>query len=196
MTQAEQAARAERADSAANRDRILAAAQAAFARRGLEAEMKEIAALAGLGIGTLYRHFESRDELLRALITSTRADLLGRIEAALEHSAPVDAFRAVIQAAVEVYERFGALTELAITGRLSQFRPERHDEFSEAFGRMLQRGIDDGSFRPDLDIEMTIAALAGVFVSGYMLDLASAGGFSAAADRVADFFLSACVAHC
>ena len=194
MTQA-QPARSERADSAANRDRILAAARQAFARRGMDAEVKEIAALAGVGVGTLYRHFESRDELLRAVIATTRADLLTRIEAALETRAPVDAFRAVIRAAAEVCERFGALTELAIAGRLREYQPERHDEFDAAFSRLLERGVRDGSFRADLDIGTTIAALAGVFVSGYLLELGAARGFDAAADAVADFFLSACVAR-
>lgn len=195
MTQAPNAPRAERADSAANRERILAAARQAFASRGLDAEVKEIAALAGVGVGTLYRHFESRDELLRAVITRTRVDLLGRIETALETTAPAEAFRAVIRAAAEVFERFGALTELAISGRLPEYHPEHHEEFNAAFARLLQRGIGDGSFRPDLDIETTIAALAGVFVSGQLAQLGAARGFEAAADAVADLFLSACLAR-
>ena len=195
MTQAPNAPRAERADSAANRERILAAARQAFASRGLDAEVKEIAALAGVGVGTLYRHFESRDDLLRAVITGTRADLLARIETALETTAPVEAFRAVIRAAAEVFERFGALTELAISGRLIEYHADRQEEFNAAFARLLQRGIRDGSFRPDLDIETTIAALAGVFVSGSLAQLGDARGFQAAADAVADLFLSACLAR-
>ena len=193
MTQAPNAPRAERADSAANRERILAAARQAFASRGLDAEVKEIAALAGVGVGTLYRHFESRDDLLRAVIRTTRADLLARIEAALETRAPIDAFRAVVHAAAEVCERFGALTELAISGHLREYQPERHDDFDATFARLLERGIRDGSFRADLDIATTIAALAAVFVSGYLMELGAARGFGPAADAVADFFLSACV---
>ena len=56
--------RAERADSVANRDRILQAAREEFGAHGLDAEVSDIAARAGVGVGTLYRHFENRDGLL------------------------------------------------------------------------------------------------------------------------------------
>jgi AcrR family transcriptional regulator len=60
--------RAERADKARNRARILAAASAAFAERGIETQMDDVAARAGLGVGTLYRHFATKEALMVALL--------------------------------------------------------------------------------------------------------------------------------
>jgi AcrR family transcriptional regulator len=60
--------RAERADKARNRARILAAASEAFAERGVETQMDDVAARAGLGVGTLYRHFATKEALMVALM--------------------------------------------------------------------------------------------------------------------------------
>src|ERR1700721_2923215 len=60
--------RAERADKARNRARILAAASEAFAERGVETQMDDVAARAGLGVGTLYRHFPTKEALTVALL--------------------------------------------------------------------------------------------------------------------------------
>ncbi|MEV4537665.1 helix-turn-helix domain-containing protein [Asanoa sp. NPDC049518] len=64
-----------RADAARNRARILAAADAVFAERGASASTEEVAARAGVAIGTVFRHFPTKDELLRAVLK----DLLGRL---------------------------------------------------------------------------------------------------------------------
>src|ERR1700683_2007933 len=61
-------ARAERADKARNRALILAAASEAFAERGVETQMDDVAARAGLGVGTLYRHFATKEALMVALM--------------------------------------------------------------------------------------------------------------------------------
>jgi AcrR family transcriptional regulator len=60
--------RAERADKARNRARILAVASDAFAENGMETQMDDVAAAAGLGVGTLYRHFPTKDALMVALV--------------------------------------------------------------------------------------------------------------------------------
>ena len=60
--------RAERADKARNRTAILAAASEAFAERGVETQMDDVAARAGLGVGTLYRHFSTKEALMVALV--------------------------------------------------------------------------------------------------------------------------------
>jgi len=68
----QRALKSERSDAVANRERILEAARIVFARRGLDAEVREIAEEAGVGIGTLYRHFGSREGLLMALKQETK----------------------------------------------------------------------------------------------------------------------------
>ncbi len=61
------AARKPRVDSVRNREQLMAAAKAAFTERGADAPLEEIARRAGLGIGTLYRHFPTREALLAAV---------------------------------------------------------------------------------------------------------------------------------
>lgn len=64
-----------RRDAAANRERILSAAEEAFRHHGLSVDMRAVAAAAGVGVGTLYRHFPTRDDLVRAITGSDLADL-------------------------------------------------------------------------------------------------------------------------
>lgn len=76
-------ARAERADKARNHARILAAASEAFAERGVETQMDDIAARAGLGVGTLYRHFATKDALMVALVERKFENILEVVQRAV-----------------------------------------------------------------------------------------------------------------
>jgi AcrR family transcriptional regulator len=188
MVESTAASRSERSDAVLNRARILDAARHIFAIRGLEAEMKDIAALADVGVGTLYRHFESRDGLLTALLDETRAELLARVQSAVADHAPADAFRAIFVAAADVFERFGALIEVAMARKLD-VDERQHDEFTTIMDTLLARGVTEGAFRPDLDISVTRAAVESVFISGKFVELARDRGYSAAADALARAFL-------
>jgi len=200
------AGKAERSDAVANRERILQAAREVFARRGLDAEIREISERAGVGIGTLYRHFESREVLLAALVHEAGEDLLRRVHAVVETEEPRAALRAMIHAGAEFCEQFGALTEVLLTAKLDRFHvgshdefhadhPDFADEFRELLANLLQRGMSDGIFRPDLDVSVAIAALESVFAPGMLLALAAQRSYPKAADAVADFFLSAITAR-
>jgi AcrR family transcriptional regulator len=193
------APRAERSDALANRQRILEAAREVFARRGLQAEVKEIAERAGVGIGTLYRHFESREGLLAALLRQAGEDMLRRVQPVVAAEEPKAALRATIRGAAKLCERFGALTEVLLAGELDkfdfgghdEFRADFVDEFRDLLADLFQRGIHNGIFRPDLDIPVAIAALDSIFSSRMLLALATERSYPAAADAIADFFLSA-----
>ncbi|MFB4296256.1 TetR/AcrR family transcriptional regulator [Actinomadura sp. NTSP31] len=76
--------RKQRRDAVANRERILAAAEEAFRERGMAVDMRAVAAAAGVGIGTLYRHFPTREHLVHAV---TGTDLAGLAGAALPERA-------------------------------------------------------------------------------------------------------------
>lgn len=182
--------RAERSDAVANRARVLTAAREEFAARGLDAEMKDIAARADVGVGTLYRHFESRDGLLAALIEETRAELLARLQRAAAMQAPADAFREVLRTGAEMYAQFGALIEVAMAGKLGQIGEQQHDDATAIMDALLRRGIAEGAFRADLDVRVTIAAIESVFVSGKLVELATERGYPAAADAFARAFLA------
>ncbi len=201
---------AERADSVANRQRLLEAAREVFARRGLDAEVREIAQRAGVGIGTLYRHFESKEGILAAVVHRAEEDMVRRIRTGVAIEEPRAALRAMIGTAAEFCEEFGALTRVLLTIKLTDeldaLHPGGHDEFhvnhpdfdDEFHGlllNLLQRGMRDGIFRPNLDASVAIAALESIFTSGMLLALAAQRSCPAAADAVADFFLDAIAAR-
>jgi len=75
-----------RADARRNREKVVAAAAAAFAESGLDAQVEDIARRAGVGVGTLYRHFPTKDALVAALAEEHFERLADTVEAALEET--------------------------------------------------------------------------------------------------------------
>jgi AcrR family transcriptional regulator len=98
------AGRPERADKARNRARILAAASEAFAERGVETQMDDVAARAGLGVGTLYRHFATKEALMAALIERKFAQILEVARRGIdrEDGEPFEVFADVLREGAEV----------------------------------------------------------------------------------------------
>lgn len=189
--------RSARSDAVANREAILEAARQLFAEKGLAAEIREIAERAGVGVGSLYRHFESREGLIRAVMQAAAEDLVQRLHVAATERDPKVALREMIHAAAGLFERFGVLTEVMLRGQTNELPDHKTEAFSDLMdltASVLQRGTEDGSFRSDLDVPVAIAALESIFESGMLLALASRRTYSRAADAVADFFLAAIAA--
>lgn len=146
----------ERTDARANRQRILEAALEIIAERGAAAEIKDVAERAGVGIGTIYRNFATKDDLVRGIIQ----DMLRRFyevrDAALAIDDPVESVRAYIHGMFAILEQWspvvvammsGAFTEDIKDGILAFIR----DRKLEA---VFHRGIALGVFRKDLQIEL------------------------------------------
>jgi AcrR family transcriptional regulator len=184
-----------RSDAAANREAILEAARQLFAEKGLAAEVREIAERAGVGVGSLYRHFESREGLIRAVMQAAAEDLVQRLRVAVTERDPKVALREMIHAGAGLFERFGVLTEVVLKEQVNELPDLKTEapppDFVDLTASVLQQGIEDGSFRSDLDVPVAIAALESIFESGMLLALASRRTYSGAADAVADFFLAA-----
>jgi AcrR family transcriptional regulator len=86
-----------RADARRNREKVVAAAAAAFAESGLDAQVEDIARRAGVGVGTLYRHFPTKDALVSALAEQHFARIADTVEAALTEPGDAwDAFAAAL----------------------------------------------------------------------------------------------------
>lgn len=96
--------RPERADKARNRARILSAASEAFAEQGVETQMDDVAARAGLGVGTLYRHFATKEALMAALIERKFEQILEVARRAIdrEDGEPFEVFADVLREGAEV----------------------------------------------------------------------------------------------
>ncbi|MDO8617233.1 MAG: helix-turn-helix domain-containing protein [Dehalococcoidia bacterium] len=179
-----------RADARANRERILVAAAEVLARRGLDAEVREIAEHAGVGVGTVYRHFESREGLISALIERAKEDILRRLRVAAASTDPASALRTLIGMVADACEKSGALAEAVLAGRLQQMQPS-DAEFTELVADLLQRGKREGSFRADLDVPVAVAILRSAFTGDAFLSLAAQRSWREAARAIEAFFFGA-----
>jgi AcrR family transcriptional regulator len=139
-----------RRDAAANRDRVLAAAAGAVRREGAGVPLATIAADAGVGVGTLYRRYPSRDALLAALThRSFRLVLDAAHHAADSHDTAIDCLRGFIDQTID----HGAHLVLPLHGGPVPLDPGTIDlraEVHDTIQYILQRGRQDGSIRPDV----------------------------------------------
>src|ERR687885_158221 len=94
--------RAQRADARRNRERVIAAARICMAREGLDAQMEDIARAAGVGVGTVYRHFRTKDELVDALAAERFERLRDLAHEALAQDDPWESFAGFMRAAARI----------------------------------------------------------------------------------------------
>lgn len=140
-----------RADARRNRAKVLAAAEEAFAADGLAVPLDDIARLAGVGAGTVYRHFPSKEALFQAVV-------IERIEQfaveARELAAADDPGGVFIDYFVRVIKQ--ASLNRAICDALAEssghaFKAGAGDEFRAALAELLERAQAVGAIRPDID---------------------------------------------
>ena len=101
----------QRADARRNHQKVLEAARKLFAEHGLEAQMDEIARAAGVGVGTVYRHFPTKEDLLQALAQARFDALADAARAAREIEDPWEAFAGFMTYAARVMAEDRALSE-------------------------------------------------------------------------------------
>ncbi|HEX2277987.1 MAG TPA: helix-turn-helix domain-containing protein [Candidatus Tectomicrobia bacterium] len=173
-TAATERARPLRADALRNRVALLEAARAVFRRDGPAAQMEAIAAEAGLGVGTLYRNFPTKEALIAVLVEERLGQLRTTAEAATRTDDPWDGVaRLVWELATFEAEDRGIADILA--GSATQ--PEGADAAMTAFMGSLQavvtRAQTRGTMRSDVSAEDVVTAVCGV---GKMMAPAAAGG--------------------
>ena len=159
-----EAVRRPRADAVRNRERVLEAAKAVFSAGGPEASLDAVAKRAGVGIGTLYRHFPTREALFEA-VYRREVQQLGELAEALKSEAdPVDALRRWLRSNVEfVATKKGMSAALALavqsTSELTAFS---FDRLTKAVGALLDRAVAAGEIRADVGPEDLLRALVGM----------------------------------
>lgn len=192
MNNAAQPGLLERKDRRENHARILEAARLEFAANGRNAEMKDIADRAGVGVGTLYRHFDSREGLIAAIIEDMHAMVIDRMRAAIDGKTPPDAVRAMMAVSGAIIEEAGALIEIAVE-EFERKHGDTADPFQTLFSEVLGAGIEQGYFRDDLDVELVGAIIGSLFVSGQIFELGRARGFHEVCATIGEYILRACV---
>jgi AcrR family transcriptional regulator len=158
------AARKPRADALRNRDRILEVAKLAFTRHGADASLDEIAKQAGVGPGTLYRHFPTRESLLEAVYRTELEKLAASGQELAKTMPPVEALRAWLHlfvAAVAAKKLIGPALNTLLGDPKKVFEAS-YAQMQQAVRALVRRGIESGDIRKDLDPGDLIHALVGV----------------------------------
>jgi AcrR family transcriptional regulator len=157
-------ARAVRKDAQRNRDALLAAATDAFAEHGVECSLEEIARRAGVGIGTLYRHFPNRDALIEAVYRREVATLCDRAPKLLAEQKPLDALRMwLLEFAGYVARKKGmAMALKSALGPDNSLFTDSHRRMHDAFGAVLDAAVNSGDVRPDADPDDLMRGLSGI----------------------------------
>src|ERR1700719_4078560 len=184
-TQSIETARRPRADAVRNRERVLAAAKAVFSKGGADASLEAVAKRAGVGIGTLYRHFPTREALFEAVYRREVQQLVELAEQLKSEAAPVDALRRWLRSNVEfVATKKGMLAALALTVHgSSELYAHTFDRLTKAVGALLDRAVASGEIRADIGPEDLLRALIGMC---YMHDQP---GWQATVLRLVDVFV-------
>ncbi|MFX0579990.1 TetR family transcriptional regulator [Nocardia nepalensis] len=142
-----------RADARRNYERIVASAQEAFAEQGPEAPLEEIARRTGVGIGTLYRHFPSREVLIEAVYRSSIEQLSARAHELLENHSAAEAFEIWLREQVQwvMDNRTLATTLKAGMDKGSPTFQLCRTLITDAAGALLQAAQDAGAIRRDIE---------------------------------------------
>jgi AcrR family transcriptional regulator len=158
--------RALRADAERNRRRVLEVAQAVFAAEGLAVPIDEIARRAGLGVGTLYRHFPTKEALFAAIVVTRMEDVLTEARSLRDADAPGEAFLEFLAQMTEGWAAKKDLMDALVSAAADvkdvvRVKRELHSEL----GKLLERAQKAGSVRADVSIDEIFALLAGAFAS-------------------------------
>lgn len=153
-----------RADAVRNRERVLEAAKVVFNAGGPEASLEAVAKRAGVGIGTLYRHFPTREDLFEAVYRREVEQLSELAEQLKISKDPVDALRRWLGSTVEfVATKKGMSAALALTFQSSSdLAAFSMDRLTKAVGSLLDRAVAAGQMRADISPEDLFRALIGM----------------------------------
>jgi AcrR family transcriptional regulator len=153
-----------RADAQRNRIRLLETAKAAFAEKGSAASLDEIARTAGVGAGTLYRHFPTRDALIEAVYRNETEQLVAAATRLTETHPAVTALREWLLLFVDyIATKHGMYEALnSIVGGTSDLYSASTAQVKQAIAKLVGRAVASGDIRLDLDPLDLLRALAGV----------------------------------
>lgn len=152
----------ERADARANRDRVVRAARAVFAERGTGAEIREIAERAGVGMGTVYRNFANRDELMAAIVGECIDEANGIVDRADSAPTPLEGIHLLLSLGWELAEMHGDLIDMI----KEQAGAHGHSGRMQArIADLLTRAAEAGVVRADVPIPFLTTLLMGLFAT-------------------------------
>jgi AcrR family transcriptional regulator len=157
-------ARKPRADSARNRQLLIGAAKAGFSSVGLDVSLEEIARRAGVGIGTLYRHFPTREAVVEAVYRREVEHLAEAVPQLLQTSAAGEALHKWMHLFVDYIatKRIIAPSLAAAATRTSTLHTTSVELITSAISALVKRAIASGDVRKDIDPSDLLRAMVGV----------------------------------
>jgi AcrR family transcriptional regulator len=179
-------ARKPRADAQRNRMRLLEIAKAAFAEKGPGASLDEIARTAGVGAGTLYRHFPTRDALIEAVYRNETEQLAAAAARLIEMHSPTGALREWLLLFVDYMATKQGMYEAlnSIVGGTSELYSTSAEQMKRAIAKLIDRAVASGDIRLDIDPLDLLRALAGV------ANISAGPDGKRAAKRMADILIA------
>jgi AcrR family transcriptional regulator len=157
--------RALRADARRNREAVLRAAKELFADEGLDAQMPEVAKAAGVGVGTVYRHFPTKDDLITALVAERFERLAEKAREGLGSEDAWDGVSDFIRFSAQIQADDRGLCEVMGSRPEVMDRAAREAGLPELCDRLVKRAQRSGQLRRDLaweDVPMIACGLGGI----------------------------------
>ncbi len=175
-----------RADGQRNRERILEVARLAFTRHGAEATLDDMAREAGIGSGTLYRHFPNRDALIEAVYRNEVEKLTAAGQRFGATMPPLEALRAWMLVLIDhVAEKKLILPAMdTVAGGSMRLIEGARGQIHGAFLALVQRAIENGDLRADTQPDDFVRTLVGIF---YTMALP---GWESSARRIVDILIA------
>jgi AcrR family transcriptional regulator len=175
-----------RADAQRNRERILDVAKEAFTRSGADTSLDDIAKQAGVGPGTLYRHFPTREELLKEVYRDNLEKLATAGEKFAETMPPIEALRAWLLLFVDAVaaKQIIAPALNTLIGDHKKVFEASYSQVHEAIRSLAKRAVKSGELRKDLDPMDLLRALVGV------ANVASSPDWQPSARRLVDILIA------
>jgi AcrR family transcriptional regulator len=141
-----------RRDAAQNRERLLAAAAELFAERGLDVTLNDIAHHAGVGVGTAYRRFANKEEIIDALFEERLQDVADVAAEALDDPDPWHGLITFLERSLEMQFGDRGLNQIMNNSQLGDARvSDARDRIAPLIERLVERAKRAGAIRPDLD---------------------------------------------
>jgi AcrR family transcriptional regulator len=149
-TTVETAVRQLRADARRNRERILQAAKEVFGEQGADAQMDDVARRAGVGVGTVYRHFPNKDVLMGELVTEKFRSITENAREALAQDDPWEAFSGLLhQSAEHMAENVALQDALRTTSAAYEYAEPARRELETVTDKLIKRAQRQGTLRKD-----------------------------------------------
>ena len=175
-----------RADAQRNRARLIEVAKAMFSEGGADTSLEAIARTAGVGIGTLYRHFPTRDTLIEAVYRSETQHLAQAAPRFSETLPPVEALRTWLRLFVDHIATKQVMTPVlaSMVGGPSELYCESGALVKAAIALLVDRAVASGDIRLDIDPLDLLRALAGV------AGISAVPGWEESAKRLVDILIA------